>query len=70
MHIVNLLCDSANKQSQVLSEYQRRGMDFVMQVINEPTYLEDLTGLTDLMKSASCQVEWVDESDEDEFVEI
>ncbi|KAL5226746.1 hypothetical protein ABZP36_015011 [Zizania latifolia] len=49
----------------VLSEYRRRGMDFVMQVINEPTYLEDLTGLTDLMKSAAySQVEWVDDDDE------
>lgn len=56
---------------QVLSEYRKRGMDFVMQVINEPTYLEDLTGLTDLMKSAAySQVEWVDETDEDDFVEI
>ncbi|KAJ1284307.1 hypothetical protein BS78_03G194500 [Paspalum vaginatum] len=55
----------------VLSEYRRRGMDFVMQVINEPTYLEDLTGLTDLMKSAAdSQVEWVGESDEDDFIEI
>ncbi|KAF0898635.1 hypothetical protein E2562_008211 [Oryza meyeriana var. granulata] len=52
----------------VLSEYRRRGMDFVMQVINEPTYLEDLTGLTDLMKSAVySQVEWVDEADDDEI---
>lgn len=59
------------KTSQVLSEYQRRGMDFVMQVINEPTYLEDLTGLTDLMKSTSySQVEWVDETDEDDFIEV
>ncbi|CAL4955799.1 unnamed protein product [Urochloa decumbens] len=55
----------------VLSEYRRRGMDFVMQVINEPTYLEDLTGLTDLMKSAAySEVEWVDETDEEDFVEI
>jgi len=46
-------------------------MDFVMQVINEPTYLEDLTGLTDLMKSTSySQVEWVDETDEDDFFEV
>lgn len=46
-------------------------MDFVMQVINEPTYLEDLTGLTDLMKSAAySEVEWVDETDEDDSVEI
>ncbi|KAL6842790.1 hypothetical protein ACP4OV_027634 [Aristida adscensionis] len=57
--------------SAVLSEYRSRGMDFVMQVINEPTYLEDLTGLTDLMKSAAySQVDWVDESDEEELVEI
>ncbi|XP_062215087.1 ubiquitin-like modifier-activating enzyme atg7 isoform X2 [Phragmites australis] len=55
----------------VLSEYRRRGMDFVMQVINEPTYLEDLTGLTDLMKSvAYSQVEWLDGTDEDELVDI
>lgn len=55
----------------VLSEYRRRGMDFVMQVINEPTYLEDLTGLTDLMKSTSySQVEWVDDTDEDDFIEV
>ena len=41
-------------------------MDFVMQVINEPTYLEDLTGLTDLMKSAAySQVEWIDDDEMD-----
>lgn len=46
-------------------------MDFVMQAINEPTYLEDLTGLTDLMKHMDySQVEWVDEVDDDEFAEI
>lgn len=52
---------------QVLREYRSRGLDFVMQVINEPTYLEDLTGLTELMKSADySRVEWVDEFDNDE----
>jgi ubiquitin-like modifier-activating enzyme ATG7 len=46
-------------------------MDFVMQVINEPTYLEDLTGLTDLMKSAAySQVEWIDEVDDDDEMDI
>jgi ubiquitin-like modifier-activating enzyme ATG7 len=47
-------------------------MDFVMQVINEPTYLEDLTGLTELMKSADySRVEWVDDVDDDaEFADI
>ncbi|GJN18383.1 hypothetical protein PR202_gb05540 [Eleusine coracana subsp. coracana] len=64
------LYKNVNPSRWVLSEYRRRDMGFVMQVINEPTYLEDLTGLTDLMKSAACsQVEWVDESD-DEFVEL
>ena len=47
-------------------------MDFVMQVINEPTYLENLTGLTELMKSADySQVEWVDDfKNDDEFADI
>uniref|UniRef100_A0A453BZ83 Uncharacterized protein n=1 Tax=Aegilops tauschii subsp. strangulata TaxID=200361 RepID=A0A453BZ83_AEGTS len=55
----------------VLSEYRSRGLDFVMQAINEPTYLEDLTGLTDLMKCTDIsQVEWVDEVKDDEFADI
>jgi len=55
----------------VLSEYRSRGLDFVMQVMNEPTYLEDLTGLTELMKSADySQVEWADDDDDDEFPDI
>lgn len=43
-------------------------MEFVLQAINHPTYLEDLTGLTDLMKSASSfDVDWdKDEDDEDD----
>lgn len=47
-------------------------MDFVLQAINLPTYLEDLTGLTELMKSASSfELDWdnyVD--DDDDCVEI
>ncbi|GMH05504.1 hypothetical protein Nepgr_007344 [Nepenthes gracilis] len=59
--------------SVVVSEYRKRGMDFVLQAVNEPTYLEDLTGLTELMKSASSfKLDWDDEAeiDGDEFVEI
>jgi ubiquitin-like modifier-activating enzyme ATG7 len=43
-----------------------------MQVINEPTYLEDLTGLTELMKLADySRVEWVDDADdEDKFADM
>ncbi|XP_015874266.3 ubiquitin-like modifier-activating enzyme atg7 isoform X1 [Ziziphus jujuba] len=58
--------------STVVSEYRARGMDFVLQAINLPTYLEDLTGLTELMKSASSfELDWdnyVD--DDDDCVEI
>ncbi|XP_058195941.1 ubiquitin-like modifier-activating enzyme atg7 isoform X3 [Rhododendron vialii] len=55
----------------VVSEYQKRGMDFVLQAINHPTYLEDLTGLTELMKSASSfQLDWDNEMDDDDCIEI
>lgn len=58
--------------STVVSEYRKRGMEFILQAINHPTYLEDLTGLTELKKSAnSFHVDWDYESDnEDDCVEI
>lgn len=57
--------------STVVSEYEKRGLDFVVEAINHPTYLEDITGLTELMKSAgSFEVDWGDEADDDEFVQI
>ncbi|CAI8598240.1 unnamed protein product [Vicia faba] len=37
----------------VISEYRNRGMEFILEAINYPTYLEDVTGLTELMKSAT-----------------
>ncbi|KAL8468229.1 hypothetical protein ACS0TY_031463 [Phlomoides rotata] len=56
--------------STVVSEYQKRGMDFILEAINHPTYLEDITGLTELMKSAgSFELDWDNDTDE-EFVEI
>ncbi|KAL5576554.1 hypothetical protein UlMin_018253 [Ulmus minor] len=57
----------------VVSEYRKRGMEFILQAINHPTYLEDLTGLTELMKSASSfNLDWDNETDvdDDEFLEI
>lgn len=56
----------------VVSEYRERGLDFVLQAINHPTYLEDLTGLTELMKSAnSFELDWDNETDnDDDCVEI
>lgn len=56
----------------VIIEYRKRGLDFVLQAINHPTYLEDLTGLTELMKSAnSFELDWDNETDnDDDFVEM
>ncbi|KAK9047722.1 hypothetical protein V6N11_053558 [Hibiscus sabdariffa] len=48
-------------------------MEFILQAIYHPTYLEDLTGLTELMRSASAfQLDWDDEIDavDDECVEL
>ncbi|XVF25658.1 hypothetical protein REPUB_Repub13aG0232400 [Reevesia pubescens] len=59
--------------STVVSEYRKRGMQFILQAINHPTYLEDLTGLTELMKSAnSFQLDWDDEIEDadDECIEL
>ncbi|XP_047974491.1 ubiquitin-like modifier-activating enzyme atg7 isoform X1 [Salvia hispanica] len=56
--------------SIVVEEYEKRGLDFILEAINHPTYLEDLTGLTELMKSAGkFEVDWADETgdDDDEF---
>ncbi|GER24493.1 ubiquitin-like modifier-activating enzyme ATG7 [Striga asiatica] len=56
--------------STVVTEYRRKGLDFVLEAINHPTYLEDLTGLTDLMESAgSFDLDW-DDDEADECVEI
>ncbi|EEF39865.1 autophagy protein, putative [Ricinus communis] len=52
--------------STVVSEYRKNGREFLLQAINHPTYLEDITGLTELMKSASSfQLEWDNEADDD-----
>ncbi|KAL5772250.1 hypothetical protein ACOSQ2_012174 [Xanthoceras sorbifolium] len=57
--------------STVVSEYQKRGTEFLLQAINHPTYLEDVTGLTELKESAnSFQVDWDIETDDEDCVEI
>lgn len=49
----------------VVAEYQRSGFDFLMQVFNHPTYLEDLTGLTDLISATkNISIEWEEDSEE------
>ncbi|XP_047311019.1 ubiquitin-like modifier-activating enzyme atg7 [Impatiens glandulifera] len=55
----------------VVSEYKKRGMEFVLEAINHPTYLEDLTGMTELIKStSSLNVDWDIDEDDDDCVEI
>ncbi|XP_050224241.1 ubiquitin-like modifier-activating enzyme atg7 isoform X2 [Mercurialis annua] len=55
----------------VISEYRKSGREFLLQAINHPTYLEDITGLTELMKSTSSfQLDWDNETDDDDFVEL
>lgn len=58
----------------VVSEFQQNESDFILKAINHPTYLEDLTGLTELMNSANLfRLDWdIEEepNDDEEFVEI
>ncbi|KAI9198131.1 hypothetical protein LWI28_010812 [Acer negundo] len=58
--------------STVVSEYRKRGVEFLLQAINHPTYLEDVTGLTELKNSAnSFEVDWDIETDDvEDCVEI
>lgn len=35
-------------QFQVVDQYKKEGFDFLLHVFNEPHYLEDLTGLTQM----------------------
>lgn len=55
----------------MVSEYRKRGTDFLLEAINHPTYLEDLTGLTELKESANAfEVDWDIEDDNEDCVEI
>ncbi|KAL0692945.1 hypothetical protein Bca4012_060125 [Brassica carinata] len=55
----------------VVSEYREKGNSFILEAINHPTYLEDLTGLTELKKAAnSFSLDWEDDEDDDEAVDM
>ncbi|GLJ48709.1 hypothetical protein SUGI_1027260 [Cryptomeria japonica] len=49
----------------VVSEYRKRGMDFILEALNQPSYLEDLTGLTTLMDLANNFNLDLEDSDDD-----
>ncbi|KAJ6979241.1 hypothetical protein NC653_027409 [Populus alba x Populus x berolinensis] len=58
-------CNDVVAPTDVVSEYRKRGIEFLLQALNHPTYLEDLTGLTELKKSAnSFKLDWDDETDD------
>ncbi|CAL9241705.1 unnamed protein product [Arabidopsis halleri] len=55
----------------VISEYRKRGNSFILEAINHPTYLEDLTGLTELKKAAnSFNLDWEDDDTDDDDVAV
>eukprot|EP00249_Psilotum_nudum_P020672 c27801_g1_i1 orf=95-2290(+) len=55
----------------VVSEFRRRGFDFLLQIFNHPTFLEDITGLSSLLLAAdSISVDWEDECDNSSGSEI
>jgi len=44
---------------QVVKEFRERGSDFVLEVLNRPNYLEDLTGLTELLSATqTMSLDW------------
>ncbi|CAM6122251.1 unnamed protein product [Calypogeia fissa] len=50
--------------STVVHEFQQHGMEFVLQVLNRPNYLEDLTGLTEMMaETEKLSLDWDDENE-------
>ncbi|KAG6554409.1 hypothetical protein Mapa_004326 [Marchantia paleacea] len=51
--------------SIVVEEFRERGMEFVLEVLNRPNYLEDLTGLTEMLAATQgLTLDWDDEDDE------
>ncbi|KDD73185.1 hypothetical protein H632_c2449p1 [Helicosporidium sp. ATCC 50920] len=52
----------------VVREYRRRGLDFVLEALESPSSIEDLTGLTTLHREAQAALEAMEtlEPDEDE----
>ncbi|CAH2046260.1 unnamed protein product, partial [Thlaspi arvense] len=63
---ITLLGEASNSctacSETVVSEYREKGNSFILEAINHPTYLEDLTGLTELKKAAnSFNLDWDDD---------
>ncbi len=53
-------------KTQVIKEWREKGFDFLEKVFNTPSYLEDLTGLTQLKQSnQDVSIDWEELSDEE-----
>jgi ubiquitin-like modifier-activating enzyme ATG7 len=50
---------------RVIIEYKKKGFEFLQMVCDSPTFLEDLTGLTELKKTTFEDIEWEDDEDEE-----
>ena len=53
-----------------MNEYKTRGFDFLLEAFNNPTYLEDLTGLSQLhaeTEAATAEWEAAEGDDGDDF---
>ena len=50
----------------VVREYEARGFEFLLSAFNRGTYLEDLTGLTQMHKEAEAALEAIDAFDDDD----
>lgn len=66
--IFNLFCSLfIHSFLQILAEYDQRKFEFLLQVFNDPKYLENITGLTQLHADTET-ADWENtESDEDDF---
>ena len=53
---------------RVVNEYRGRGMEFVLEIPNRPNYLEDLTGLTELLSATqSMSLDQVEDTEAPNF---
>jgi len=50
----------------ILEEFNKRGIEFLLEAFNNPSYLENLTGLAQMSKE-NVDIEWVGDDGEDDF---
>ena len=59
-------CAYRNNPHQIIEEFRARGFNFLLEVFNNPTRLEDISGLTSLKQSSQdVTIDWEELSDEE-----